>query len=115
MNTAAKIQQYADRLCYKSFDSHQVRAIESVCIGKDTLVVSTPGFIKKIIILAAAMSNEKRPVLVIEPALPQINEQMWDLLLRDESIAAASLTEYNREDHDELLKKFKKAKSVSST
>ena len=108
MNISKEMKQYAKRLGYSTFKSHQKKAIESICAGKDTFVVAAPGFGKNGIIFAAALSREERSVLVIEPTLSLIYDQVRRLSSLEEPIAAAALTSYNRDEHDEILKKFKK-------
>ena len=110
MTIKEKMEQFADRLYFDTVGSYQVMAVESICDGRDTFFVSSSSCEKSEIVLYAALLNEKRPIVVIEPTISLINLQMYNVKFLEEPYKATSLTECNREDHNELLKKFKNHK-----
>ena len=44
MDLSKELKGYAKRLGYPTFKSHQKKAIQSVCAGKDTFVIAAPGY-----------------------------------------------------------------------
>ena len=103
MNISKELKKYAKRLGYKTFKSSQIKAIQSICEGKDTNVVANAGFGKSGIIFGAALSREDALIIVVEPTISLIYDQERRLSKLENPIKAASLTSNNKEEHDAIL------------
>ena len=101
-----------NELCAKrmgcKLSADRLNVIKSVCAGVDSIIVSYPDLGRNAMMFAAALANEDKPTLVIEPTVSLMDEAIRDLSLLDVDIKAACLSEFNREHHEKLLKKYRK-------
>ena len=110
MKVSKKVQEAMKALRLDTLHKHQIRPINSVLDGHDTLVVAPTGSGKSAIFQVPAIVGAAKGkwTLVFEPTVSLIADQVNRL--QDFGIAAEMLTGRNRKRHDTILKQLRQSK-----
>ena len=109
MNKIKSIKDVEKRLGFQ-LKKEQYQAVVNVLDGKDTLVIAAPSYGKSAIFHAASLVNEDKMVLVIEPTISLIMDQVNRLRSLDTPVAVSYMTSYNKAEHKEILKEIARNK-----
>ena len=106
MRTSSITQQAQAQLGIKKLRKHQIKPIQSILNGYDTMVIAPTSAGKSAVYQLPALikAKDRQWTLVIEPTLALIGDQVQKL--QEKGIAAASITGRNRPDHDKFFRKI---------
>lgn len=105
MNQGKEYKQMAKRLGYHNMSAFQVNTIKALRNGQDAFIVAAPGQGKSGIFHGSALLDESKLVLVIEPTISLITDQVHRLRSLDKPVAADYMTYHNRDEHSDILKR----------
>lgn len=103
MNQGKEYKQMAKRLGYHNMTALQVNTIKALRNGQDAFVIAAPGQGKSGIFHGAALLDESKLVLVIEPTISLIMDQVRRLRSLDKPVAADYMTFDNQNEHNLIL------------
>lgn len=103
MNQSKEYKQMAHRLGYPHMTAFQVNTIKALRNGQDAFVVAAPGQGKSGIFHGAALLDESKLVLVVEPTISLIMDQVYRLRSLEKPVAAEYMTYHNRDEHGAIL------------
>ena len=107
MRTSSTIQQAMVQLGIQKLRKHQIKPIQSILNGHDTMVIAPTSAGKSAVYQLPALikAKDRQWTLVIEPTLALIGDQVQKL--QGKGIAAASITGRNRPDHDKIFQEIR--------
>ena len=107
MKTSFALQQAQAQLGIKKLRKHQIKPIQSILDGYDTMVIAPTSAGKSAIYQLPALikAKDRQWTLVIEPTLALIGDQVQKL--QEKGIAAASITGRNGPDHDKIFQEIR--------
>ena len=106
MRTSSITQKAQAQLGIKKLRKHQIKPIQSILDGYDTMVIAPTSAGKSAIYQLPALikAKDRQWTLVIEPTLALIGDQVQKL--QEKGIAAASITGRNGPDHDKIFQEI---------
>ena len=106
MRTSITTQKAQAQLGIKKLRKHQIKPIQSILDGYDTMVIAPTSAGKSAIYQLPALikAKDRQWTLVIEPTLALIGDQVQKL--QEKGIAAASITGRNGPDHDKIFQEI---------
>ena len=106
MRTSSITQKAQAQLGIKKLRKHQIKPIQSILNGYDTMVIAPTSAGKSAIYQLPALikAKDRQWTLVIEPTLALIGDQVQKL--QEKGIAAASITGRNGPDHDKIFQEI---------
>ena len=107
MNRCKAFKKIEKRLGLPALKAKQVESVKSLLNRKDTFVIAGPGFGKSAIYQTAALMDETRLTLVIEPTLSLIQDQVNRLRSLPDPVLAEYMTSTNIDDHNQIINKIK--------
>lgn len=110
MNQSKEFKQMAHRLGYHHMTREQIDAIKALRNGQDYFLIAAPAQGKSGIFHGAALLDESRLVLVIEPTISLIMDQVNRLRSLKEPVSAEHMTHHNRDEHADILSRVAKGK-----
>ena len=110
MRTSSIIQKAQAQLGIKKLRKHQIKPIQSILDGYDTMVIAPTSAGKSAIyqLPALVMAEQGKWTLVIEPTLSLISDQVQKL--QDKGINAAYVTSRNKEEHRRIYHDLSRGK-----
>ena len=106
MNKIESVKKVEKRLGI-TLKAEQYKAVQAVQDGKDTFMIAAPSYGKSAVFHAAALLDESKLVLVIEPTISLIMAQVNRLSSLKEPVRVAYMTSHNKDEHKDILKKVK--------
>jgi len=106
MRTSSITQKAQAQLGIKKLRKHQIKPIQSILDGYDTMVIAPTSAGKSAVYQLPALikAKDRQWTLVIEPTLALIGDQVQKL--QEKGIAAASITGRNGPDHDKIFQEI---------
>ena len=106
MRTSSITQKAQAQLGIKKLRKHQIKPIQSILDGYDTMVIAPTSAGKSAIYQLPALikAKDRQWTLVIEPTLALIGDQVQKL--QEKGIAAESITGRNGPDHDKIFQEI---------
>lgn len=106
MRTSITTQKAQAQLGIKKLRKHQIKPIQSILDGYDTMVIAPTSAGKSAIYQLPALikAKDRQWTLVIEPTLALIGDQVQKL--QEKGIAAESITGRNGLDHDKIFQEI---------
>ncbi len=106
MKIPYSVQRAAKKLGIHTIRKEQLKPIQSIMNRNDTLIIAPTGMGKSAIFQVAALTQDSSFVLVIEPTLSLIYDQVHKL--QSLGLSAEYITSTNQKQHDAIGKRIKK-------